>query len=90
MIPYNPARQVSLHQPKKLQERRLMTPEKVQWLLAISLWHRHWIHGVLPTVVWLGLYASLHHQEMDELKWECNDWEGRPERGQSPRRPSRR
>ena len=90
MIRHNPARQVSLHQPKKLQERRIMTPEEVQWLLATSLQHRHWIHGGLPTVVRLGLYAGLRNQEMAWLKWECIGWECRPGRGQPRRRSSRR
>ena len=73
MIPYNPARQVSLHQPKKLQERRIMTPEEVLMAAGNLPPAPPLDPRGLPTVVRLGLYAGLRNQEMAWLKWECID-----------------
>jgi integrase len=74
--PLNVAREVSLRQPKRLEERRILTPEEIGWLLGVWLQpaHRNWIRGGLPTVVRLGLYAGLRNQEMCWLQWDRVDW----------------
>jgi len=77
MIHNNPARQVSLNQPKKLEDRRILSEEEIQWLLEASLRYRQWINGGIPTMVRLGLYAGLRNQEMSWLKWDCIDWDQR-------------
>ena len=77
MIHKNPARQVSLKQPKKVEERRILNAEEIAWILDTSLHHRQWIHGSLPTMTRLGLYAGLRNQEMSWLKWDCIDWDRR-------------
>ncbi len=77
MIYENPARQVSLKQPKKIEDRRILNKEEIQWLLDISLCYRQWINGGIPTLVRLGLYAGLRNQEMCWLKWDCIDWDRR-------------
>ena len=73
----NPARKVRLRQPKKLAERRVLTQEEAVWLLEVSLRHRRWIHGGLPTLTRLGLYAGLRNQEMTWLQWDSVDWDRR-------------
>jgi integrase len=77
MILTNPARQVSLRQPKVVDVRRLLTEAEIQTLLEVSLRHRRWINGSLPTVVRLGLYARLRNEEMCWLRWESIDVERR-------------
>ena len=73
MIRDNPARRVKIHQPKKQEERVIMSKEEAQWLLENSLNHRHRMNGSLPTVVRLGLYAGLRNQEMCWLMWDRID-----------------
>lgn len=73
----NPARQVSLKQPKRVKDKRILTPEEVQWCLDTSLQYRQWINGAVPTVVRLGLYAGLRNEEMCWLKWKHIDWHHR-------------
>jgi integrase len=77
MVRENPARQVSLYQPKKTSERRILSEEEARQLLTLSLNHRELISGSLPTVVRLGLYAGLRNQEMCWLKWDSIDWNRR-------------
>lgn len=77
MIEENPARQITVPLPKVAQDRRILGPDEVQQLLTISLDHRQWISGSLPTAVRLGLYAGLRDEEMCWLKWESVDWRHR-------------
>ncbi len=77
MIHENPARKVSLKQPKKAKERRILTEVEVGKILEVSLNHRHYISGSVPTVVRLGLYAGLRNEEMCWLKWNAIDWTNR-------------
>ncbi|MCC7262045.1 MAG: tyrosine-type recombinase/integrase [Candidatus Latescibacteria bacterium] len=77
MIADNPARQLSLRQPKTLEPRRILTEAEIHSLLEVSLRHRHWINGGLPTVVRLGLYAGLRNEEMCWLKWHGVDFDQR-------------
>lgn len=77
MIDENPARQITVPLPKVAQDRRILGPDEVQQLLTISLDHRQWISGSLPTAVRLGLYAGLRDEEMCWLKWESVDWRHR-------------
>ena len=77
MVHENPARQVSLNQPKKVEDRRILTAEEIQWLLETSLHYRQWVNGGIPTLARLGLYAGLRNQEMSWLKWDSIDWDRR-------------
>lgn len=77
MIRSNPARELSLRQPKKLEERRILSREEARWALDTSPEHRQWINGSVPTIVRLGLYAGLRNQEMCWLQWDRIDWSRR-------------
>ncbi|MBI2503180.1 MAG: site-specific integrase [Candidatus Latescibacteria bacterium] len=77
MLLENPARQIGFKQPKKTQERRILKDNEISRLLEVSLNHRQYISGCLPTVVRLGLYAGLRDEEMCWLRWEAIDWENR-------------
>lgn len=74
MINENPARKVGQRQPRKANERRILSEEEVREVLEVSLKHRQLISGGLPAVVRLGLYAGLRDEEMCWLKWEAIDW----------------
>jgi integrase len=77
MATHNPAREITLPQPKTASERRVLTEEEAKHLLNASLAYRDWMSGSLPTVVRLGLYAGLRNQEMCWLKWDAIDWNNR-------------
>ncbi len=71
----NPARGVSLTQPKRKTARRVLSTEEAQQLLASSLKpeYSHLISGCLATVVRLGLYAGLRNEEMAQCQWDWLD-----------------
>ncbi len=77
MIRNNPARNVTIKQPKTATERRILSGEEASHLLEVSLNYRKYMSGSLPTVVRLGLYAGLRNQEMCWLKWDSIDWANR-------------
>ena len=77
MIHENPARKVTLRQPKKSKERRVLNEDEAKHLLQVSLNHRDSISGSLPTVVRLGLYAGFRDEEMCWLRWDAIDWDNR-------------
>jgi len=77
MISDNPARKINLRQPRVATARRVLDEHEITTLLEISLNHRHWINGGIPTIVRLGLYAGLRNEEMTWLKWDCVDFERR-------------
>ena len=77
MIAENPARKVKLRAPKRVQQRRILGPSEIRWLLEASLRYPHWINGSLGTAVRLGLYAGLRNQEMLWLRWDDINWERR-------------
>ena len=58
MIDHNPARDVTISQPKTATERRILSQEEARKLLDLSLDHRQNMSGSLPIVVRLGLYAG--------------------------------
>ena len=74
MMSSNPARELRLRQPKKVEERRILNLEEIVWALDVSMRYRAWISGSLPTVVRLGLYAGLRNQEMCWLTWDRIAW----------------
>ncbi len=73
MISSNPARELRLRQPKRVEERRILNLDEIKWALAASTQYRRWISGCVPTVVRLGLYAGLRNQEMCWLSWDRID-----------------
>ena len=77
MIPHNPARRIKLRGPRVASARRMLDEEEITTFLDVSLQHRHWISGGIPTVVRLGLYAGLRNEEMIWLKWDCIDFRRR-------------
>ena len=77
MITTNPAREITLEQPKRLKQRRILSLAEVQWVLDTSLLYRQWIHGSLPTVARMGLYAGLRDIEMTWCTWDWIDWDQR-------------
>ncbi|NKB67745.1 MAG: tyrosine-type recombinase/integrase [Candidatus Latescibacteria bacterium] len=77
MIPENPARAINLPQPKRQRARRVLGLDEIQWLLKTSLQYRQWIHGGVPTIVRMGLYAGLRDIEMTWFAWEWVDWHHR-------------
>lgn len=77
MIHENPARTITRKQPKNAKERRILNEGEAKALLEVSLNHRQYISGSLPTVVRLGLYAGLRDEEMCWLRWDAIDWQNR-------------
>jgi integrase len=82
MIAQNPARQVRLRQDlnmrmKAARERRILSEQEIQHLLAICGKYPGYLNGGLPTMVHLGLYAGLRNEEMCWLKWGSIDWDRR-------------
>ncbi|MFC1526031.1 tyrosine-type recombinase/integrase [Candidatus Latescibacterota bacterium] len=73
MLAANPARELNLRQPKPVDSRRALNEDEIGTLLEMSLHHRQWINGGLPTITRLGLYAGLRNEEMCWLKWDCID-----------------
>ena len=74
MISSNPARELKLRQPKKVEERRILDLDEIKWALDASTKYNRWISGGLPTAVRLGLYAGLRNQEMCWLSWDRIDF----------------
>jgi len=72
MLGENPSRNISLRQPKKIHDRRVLSAEEVRWLLDTSLnpMHQTRLNGGIGTIVRLGLYAGLRPSEMVWLKWD--------------------
>ncbi|MFC1526766.1 tyrosine-type recombinase/integrase [Candidatus Latescibacterota bacterium] len=73
MLSENPARELTLRQPKVVSGRRILTGEEIHHLLDCSPSYRQWMHGGLPSAVRLGLYAGLRNEEMCWAKWEWLD-----------------
>lgn len=71
MIDHNVARDVTRSQPKTAKQRRILTPEEAQCLLAKCEDYREPISGCLPTIVMMGLYCGLRNEEMAWCQW---DW----------------
>ena len=77
MISDNPARKMNMRQPRVASARRILDEKEIRIILEVSLHHRRWINGGIPTVVRLGLYAGLRNEEMIWLKWDCVDFKSR-------------
>ena len=77
MAVHNPAREITLPQPKTAKERKVLTEEDAKHILDASLRYRDRMSGSLPTIIRLGLYAGLRNQEMCWLKWDAIDWDKR-------------
>lgn len=77
MIGDNPARKVTIKQPKKVKQRRILDHDEIDWLLEASISYPQWISGSISTIVRLGLYAGLRNQEMLWLRWDAIDWDQR-------------
>ena len=77
MVPNNPARRIKLREPRVATARRILDEDEIGTFLDVSLNHRQWISGGLPTVVRLGLYAGLRNEEMTWLKWDNVDFRHR-------------
>ena len=69
MVQANPARGITRRQPKVATRRRILEEHEIEQLLEVSLKHRQWINGGLPTVVRMGLYAGLRDEEMTWAQW---------------------
>ena len=77
MVHDNPARQITVGQPKKSTTRRVLSEDEAKHLLKLSLHYGSRLGRTLPTVVRLGLYAGLRNEEMCWLKWDAVDWKNR-------------
>lgn len=73
MIEDNPARDVKVPAPRTNTVRRILSTDEARALLDASLRHTRWIHGGLPTVARLGLYAGLRDEEMRWCGWDWFD-----------------